>query len=80
VRQSGVIGNPRCGTGAGGGTLLPKPAPGGKRILMLERGPFLPREKENWDTKIAFNTTRYFGPEDSNSMVQHRAPELVIVG
>src|SRR5262249_1298938 len=25
--------------------------------------PFLPREKENWDTKIAFNTTRYFGPE-----------------
>ena len=30
---------------------------------MLERGPFLPREKENWDTKIAFNTTRYFGPE-----------------
>ncbi|HEY6169186.1 MAG TPA: GMC family oxidoreductase, partial [Verrucomicrobiae bacterium] len=23
----------------------------------------LPREKENWDTKVAFNTTRYFGPE-----------------
>ena len=51
------------GTGAGGGTLLNKLAPNGKRILVLERGPFLPREKENLDTKIAFNTTRYFGPE-----------------
>ena len=46
------------GTGAGGGTLLNKLAPSGKRILILERGPFLPREKENWDTKVAFNTTR----------------------
>lgn len=35
----------------------------GKRILVLERGPFLPREKENWDTRVAFNSTRYFGPE-----------------
>src|SRR5262249_45914752 len=51
------------GTGAGGGTLLNKLAPSGRRILVLERGPFLPREKENWDTKVAFNTTRYFGPE-----------------
>ena len=51
------------GTGAGGGTLLNRIAPSGKRILVLERGPFLPREKENWDTKVAFNTTRYFGPE-----------------
>ncbi|HAB19534.1 MAG TPA: GMC family oxidoreductase [Verrucomicrobiota bacterium] len=51
------------GTGAGGGTLLHELAGTGKRILVLERGPFLPREKENWDTKVAFNTTRYFGPE-----------------
>jgi choline dehydrogenase-like flavoprotein len=51
------------GTGAGGGTLLNRLGPSGKRILVLERGPFLPREKENWDTKVAFNTTRYFGPE-----------------
>lgn len=51
------------GTGAGGGTLLQELASTGKRILVLERGPFLPREKENWDTRIAFNTTRYFGPE-----------------
>lgn len=51
------------GTGAGGGTLLNRLASSGKRILVIERGPFLPREKENWDTKVAFNTTRYFGPE-----------------
>lgn len=51
------------GTGAGGGSLLHKLAPSGKRILVLERGPFLTREKENWDTKVVFNTTRYFGPE-----------------
>jgi choline dehydrogenase-like flavoprotein len=36
------------GTGAGGGTLLSKLAPTGKRILVLERGGFLPREKDNW--------------------------------
>ena len=35
------------GTGAGGGTLLHRLASGGKRILVLERGPFLPREKDN---------------------------------
>lgn len=38
------------GTGAGGGTLLSRLASTGKRILVLERGPFLPRERENWDS------------------------------
>jgi choline dehydrogenase-like flavoprotein len=37
------------GTGAGGGTLASVLAPSGKRILLLERGDFLPREHENWD-------------------------------
>lgn len=32
------------GSGAGGGTLALKLAPSGKRILILERGDFLPRE------------------------------------
>jgi choline dehydrogenase-like flavoprotein len=36
------------GTGAGGGTLAYRPAPSGKRILLLERGGYVPREKENW--------------------------------
>ena len=35
------------GSGAGGGLAL-KLAPSGKRILLLERGGFLPREKQNW--------------------------------
>lgn len=39
------------GSGAGGGTLLQRLAPTGKRILVLERGGFLPREKRNWDVK-----------------------------
>lgn len=39
------------GTGAGGGTLARKLAPSGKRILLLERGGFVPREKDNWEPK-----------------------------
>ena len=39
------------GTGAGGGTLLHRLAPTGKKILVLERGDFVPREKDNWDSK-----------------------------
>ena len=36
------------GTGAGGGTLAYKLAPSGKKILLLERGNYVPREKDNW--------------------------------
>jgi choline dehydrogenase-like flavoprotein len=39
------------GTGAGGGTLAHRLAPSGKRILLLERGDYVPREKDNWDTR-----------------------------
>lgn len=42
------------GTGAGGGTLAHRLAPSGKKILLLERGDFLPREKQNWDTQAVF--------------------------
>lgn len=47
------------GTGAGGGTLAYALAPTGKRILLLERGDFLPREKENWDPEVVFAQERY---------------------
>ncbi len=43
------------GTGAGGGTLLNRLADSGKKILVLERGPFLPREKGNWTFRGSFN-------------------------
>ena len=38
------------GTGAGGGTLAQKLAPTGKKVLLLERGDYVPREKDNWST------------------------------
>ena len=47
------------GTGAGGGTLAHTLAPSGKRILLLERGNFLPREMENWDPEPVFVDGRY---------------------
>ena len=47
------------GTGAGGGTLALELAPFGKRILMLERGGWLPREKQNWDAEDVFVENRY---------------------
>ncbi len=47
------------GTGAGGGTLAYRLAPSGKRILLLERGDFLPREKQNWDVNEVFVKGRY---------------------
>jgi choline dehydrogenase-like flavoprotein len=39
------------GTGAGGGTLAYALAPSGKRILILERGDYVPRELDNWSTR-----------------------------
>ncbi|MEL6351311.1 MAG: GMC family oxidoreductase [Cyanobacteria bacterium J06627_28] len=47
------------GTGAGGGTLAHRLAPSGKKILVLERGAFLPKEKANWSTDAVFRDGRY---------------------
>ena len=47
------------GSGAGGGTLAGHLAPSGKRILILERGDWLPREIENWDADEVFVKNRY---------------------
>jgi choline dehydrogenase-like flavoprotein len=47
------------GTGAGGGTLANTLAPSGKKILVLERGTFLPKEKANWDSKQVIQKDRY---------------------
>lgn len=47
------------GTGAGGGTMAHRLASTGKRILILERGGFLPRERENWDAHEVFTNGRY---------------------
>jgi choline dehydrogenase-like flavoprotein len=47
------------GSGAGGGTLAYRLAPTGKRILLLERGTYVPREKENWDSHAVVVENRY---------------------
>jgi choline dehydrogenase-like flavoprotein len=47
------------GSGAGGGTLAHRLAPSGKRILILERGDYVPREKENWSTRAVNVEGRY---------------------
>src|SRR3954471_11623971 len=65
------------GTGAGGGTLAHRLAPSGKRILVLERGGYLPREQENWDSAEVFLKERYLSGEqwhdrDGNSFSPHQ--------
>lgn len=47
------------GTGAGGGTLAWKLAGSGKRILLLERGDYVPRERDNWDTRAVVTQGKY---------------------
>ncbi len=47
------------GSGAGGGTLAHRLARSGKRILILERGDYVPREFANWSTKAVNVEGRY---------------------
>jgi len=51
------------GTGAGGGTLARHLAPSGKRILLLERGDWLPREPQNWLAQDVFVDNRYISDD-----------------
>ncbi|NCQ12391.1 MAG: GMC family oxidoreductase, partial [Bacteroidetes bacterium] len=62
------------GTGAGGGTLAANLAPTRKKILILERGDYIPKEKENWDTEEVFIKARYKAKEtwlDKNNKEFH---------
>ncbi|HUR94976.1 MAG TPA: GMC family oxidoreductase [Gemmatimonadales bacterium] len=47
------------GSGAGGGTLFHRLAPSGKRILLLERGHYVPREPDNWSTRAVHLEGKY---------------------
>ncbi len=51
------------GSGAGGGTLAHRLAPSGKRVLLLERGDWLPREVQNWDAAAVFVENRYISAD-----------------
>ncbi len=47
------------GTGAGGGTLAYALRASGARVLLLERGDFLPQEPQNWSPEAVFDQQRY---------------------
>src|SRR3954453_10596844 len=51
------------GSGAGGGTLVHRLAPTGLRVLLLERGDWLPQEPENWSAADVFGDDRYVSPD-----------------
>src|SRR5207245_1485871 len=64
------------GTGAGGGTLAYALAPTGKNILLLERGDYVPREKDNWDTRAVnlegkYNTKEVWRDRDGKELHPH---------
>ncbi len=64
------------GTGAGGGTLAYRLAPSGKRILLLERGDYVPREKDNWESRAVnvegkYNTKEMWHDEDGKPLHPH---------
>jgi choline dehydrogenase-like flavoprotein len=64
------------GSGAGGGTLAHRLAPSGKRILLLERGDYVPRETDNWSTlavnvKAKYNTKEIWHDKDGQDLHPH---------
>jgi choline dehydrogenase-like flavoprotein len=51
------------GSGPGGATVAARVAETGERVLLLERGDFLPRERDNWDSQAVFGDARYTAHE-----------------
>ncbi|HKK92280.1 MAG TPA: GMC family oxidoreductase [Longimicrobiales bacterium] len=51
------------GSGVGGGTVARRLAATGARILVVERGEFIPQEPENWDPAEVWGAQRYRTPE-----------------
>jgi len=47
------------GTGAGGGTIAHALSDSQARILILERGDFVPQEDENWSPDAVWKNLRY---------------------
>jgi choline dehydrogenase-like flavoprotein len=65
------------GTGAGGGSLGHRLAMAGKRVLWLERGSFLPRELDNWDSSAVFVRGKYLTSEQWYDQAGHEfQPEV----
>ena len=65
------------GSGPGGASLAHRLAATGKRILMLERGGYLPREEANWSPQAVFVEGRYQARETwTNSKGETFSPAL----
>lgn len=65
------------GSGPGGASVAHALAPTGKRILILERGDYLPREEDNWSTKAVFVDGKYQAAETwINSAGAEFSPQL----
>ena len=47
------------GSGVGGGTLANTLAATGARILIVERGDFIPQEDQNWSPQAVWSELRY---------------------
>jgi len=64
------------GSGAGGGTLAYRLAPSGKKILLIERGPYVRREKDNWNSRAVnaegkYNTKELWRNADGTELHPH---------
>jgi len=64
------------GSGAGGGTLTLALANAGKKVLLLERGDYVPREKKNWDPRAVnveghYNTKETWHDRDGKPLHPH---------
>jgi len=64
------------GTGAGGGTLAYQLAPSGKKILLIERGDYVRREKANWSSRAVnveakYHTTEVWQDKDGKPLHPH---------
>src|SRR6266699_1967045 len=71
------------GSGAGGGTLAYRLASSGKRILLLERGDYVPREKDNWSTRAVVTEGKYHIKEpwyDKNGKEFHAGTHYFVGG
>ena len=51
------------GSGIGGGTLANRLVQYGLNVTLLERGDYLPQERENWDVDAVFANQRYVPTE-----------------
>jgi choline dehydrogenase-like flavoprotein len=64
------------GSGAGGGSLFHRLAPSGKKILLLERGDYVPRETDNWSTRAVnvdgkYQTREHWRDKDGKDLHPH---------